>query len=40
MYREIDSKTKEPVSDEITVSSFDNQIEADMKKVIDYKSED
>lgn len=40
MYREIDSKTKEPVSDEITVSLFDNQIEADMKKVIDYKSED
>lgn len=36
MYREVDSKTKEPINDEIHISAIDKQIEADMKKVIDY----
>ena len=39
MYREVDSKTKEPLNDEVTVSSFDNQIEHDMKKVIEYNED-
>lgn len=36
MYKEIDSRTKEPINNEITVTSMDNQIEMDMKKVIEY----
>ena len=40
MYREVDSKTKEPVSEEITVSPIENQIEDDMRKVIDYVKEE
>ena len=34
MVREIDPKTKEPVNNEIQVTSIDNQIESDIKKVI------
>ena len=40
MYREVDSETKEPITEEITISPIDNQIEEDMRKVFDYKLED
>lgn len=40
MTREIDSKTKEPVNNEVQVTTIDTQIEDDMRKVIEYQKEE